>query len=450
MPTIDIDYTEFQRMLGIKFHNDLDQIDRTLAFAEGELKTLNEKTGVMNIEIKDTNRPDLWNIEGLVRALRGFLGLDEGLRRYATNRSLIEVHVDRRLKSIRPYIGCSIIKNIKLTDSIIRGLMQLQDKLDDTYGRNRQRASIGIYDYDLMASPLKYSIARPTEVSFVPLGSEKKMNLKEILQHHPKGLEYGNIVNKYPVYPILLDKEEKILSFPPIINSNDLGNVTEKTRNILVEVTGTAQNTVLSTLTIITSSLIDRGGDPYSATIHYPNEKTIETPDFYTKLMDLKVRYANTILDLHLTSDNIADLLGKAGFGVEKLVRNKVTVHIPCYRIDVMHQVDLIEDIAIAYGYNNVRPSWRRFPTIGGTRPGQGLLDATRELMVGLGFQELLTYMITNPKNLSARMNIRREKIVEIANPKVQTLTCLRNWLLPSLMEFLSCNLHIEFPHINP
>jgi len=447
MPTIDVDYAEFERMLGIELNKDLEKINDVLAFAKGEVKLLDEKTGMMSVEIKDTNRPDTWNIEGLVRTLRGFLGLDKGLRQYIAGKSLAEVYVDKRLEDIRPYIGCSIIKSVELTDAMIQAMMQLQDKLDHTYGRNRRRTSIGLYDFDLVAPPLSYAVAKPTDASFVPLGLEKKMNLKEILKEHPKGLEYGSIVSRHPVYPILLDSKNKVLSFPPIINSNDLGKVTEQTRNILVEVTGTVHETVLNTLKIVTLSLIDRGGKAYSATVHYPQGNSTEvTPSFETKHMDLNVEYANKILDLHLAPRQIAELLAKAGFGVEKLEKNRVTVQIPCYRIDIMHQVDLVEDVAIAYGYNNIKPFWRKLPTTGGSRPEQVFLGIARELMVGLGYQEVLTYNMTNPQNLFAKMNAKEQKIVEFANPKVQTLTCIRNWLLPSLMEFLSCNLHIEYP----
>jgi phenylalanyl-tRNA synthetase beta chain len=447
MPTTDIDYAEFEKLLGMELHRDMEKVNEVLELVKGEVKLFDEKADVMSIEIKDTNRPDVWNVEGLTRALRGFLGLETSPRKYEVGKPLVEIYVDERLGNIRPYIGCSIIRDVELTDAIIRGFMHMQDKLDQSYGRNRQRTSIGLYDYDLIKSPLSYSVAKPTEISFVPLGIEEKMSLKEILQKHPKGLEYGHIVNKHPVYPILLDAEKKVLSFPPIINSNDLGRITDQTKNVLVEVTGTMHETVLNTVKIVTLSLIDRGGKAYSAIVHYPKEKqTIVTPDFEVKNMDLNVEYANNILGLDLTSGQIAKLLLKAGFTVEKIVHDKVTVQIPCYRVDVMHQVDLVEDIAIAYGYSNIKPLWRRKPAAGGMRPEQGLLDIARELMVGLGFQEVLTYTLTNPENLFARMNCKKERIVEIANPKVQTLTCLRNWLLPSLMEFLSNNLSVEYP----
>jgi len=447
MPTIDVDYAELQKMLGIDLKRDSEKIDEVLAFAKSEVKLFDEKTGIMNIEIKDTNRPDLWNIEGLVRTLRGFLGIDKGLRHYSLGKSVVEVYVDKRLENIRPYIGCSIVKNMKMTDPVIRGIMQLQDKLDHTYGRNRRKTSIGLYNLDLMKPPLSYTVVKPTEASFVPLGFEKRMNLKEILVEHPKGIEYGEIVSPHPVFPLLLDSEKKILSFPPIINSNDLGKVTEETRNILVEVTGTVHETVLNALKIVTLSLIDRGGRAYSATVHYEEDNLTEvTPSFDTTRMNLEIGYTNKILDLDLTAKQIAELLAKAGYGVETVEKDKLIVQIPCYRIDIMHPIDMVEDVAIAYGYDNIKPFWRKLPTTGGARPEQAFLDTVRELMIGLGFQEILTYNMTNPQSLFTKMNLKKQKTVELANPKVQTLTCLRSWLLPSLMEFFSCNLHIEYP----
>lgn len=194
MPTIDVDYAEFERLLGLSLNWDLERVDEVLALVKGEVKVFDDKAGVMNVEMKDTNRADVWSVEGLVRALRCFLGLDVGLRKYTVGKSLFDVNVDARLKTIRPFIACSVVKNVKLSDKVIKGLMQLQDKLDHTYGRERRRTSIGLYDFDQVAGPLSYTVARPDDVSFVPLGFDEEMSLREILKRHPKGLEYGDIV----------------------------------------------------------------------------------------------------------------------------------------------------------------------------------------------------------------------------------------------------------------
>jgi phenylalanyl-tRNA synthetase beta chain len=447
LPTIDVDYAEFERLLGVALRGDMARLDEILAFVKSEVKLYDRQEGVVSIEIKDTNRPDLWGIEGLARALQGYLNVAKGLKRYSVGKPIVDVHVDPRLRSIRPFMGCAVVKDVKLTDTIIRGLMHLQDKLDQTYGRNRQKTSIGLYDYSLITPPLDYTVVKPDEISFVPLGYEEKMNLAEILERHPKGIEYGHIVKKHSLYPIILDSKRKVLSFPPIINSNDLGRVTQETRHVLVEVTGTMHETVLNTVKLVTLALVDQGGEAYAATVHYSQDSlSVETPDFGSKRVDLSVEYANNVLGLQLTGKRMAELLLTAGFGVENVSENSVTVLVPCYRIDVMHPVDLVEDVAIAYGYNRIVPLWRELPTTGSVRPEQRLIDIARELMVGLGFQEILTYTMTNPETLFAKMNREETRVVEVSNPKVVTMTCLRNWLLPSLMEFLSNNQSVEFP----
>ena len=236
----------------------MEKLDDIFANIKGEVKLYNQKEGIVSIEMKDTNRPDLWSVEGLARGLRGYLNVEKGLKQYTVGKSLIEVNVEAALYNIRPFICCSIIKDIHLTDNTIKGIMHLQDKLDQTFGRNRQKTSIGIYNFDLIKPPIEYNAVKPKDVSFVPLGFTEKMDLDEILERHPKGIEYGNIVKKNPLYPMLFDSEGKVLSFPPIINSNDLGKITEDSRNLLVEVTGTLHKTVLNTLNLVTSALIDR------------------------------------------------------------------------------------------------------------------------------------------------------------------------------------------------
>src|SRR5665647_2911910 len=451
MPTIDIDYPELERLLNVKLKCDMAKLDDILAYVKAEVKGFNEKECTVSIEMKDTNRPDLWSVEGLSRALQGYLNQAKGIKQYSVGKSVIEVNVNPQLYNIRPYICCSIVKDIHLSDTTIKGIMHLQDKLDQTNGRSRQKTSIGIYNLDLIKPPIEYTAVKPTDVSFIPLGFTEKMGLDEILERHQKGIEYGQIVKKNPLYPMLFDSEGKVLSFPPIINSNDLGKITEESRNLLVEVTGTLHKTVLNTLNLVTLALIDRGGKAYSATINYPakskyTEKVVVTPDFNNRIVPLSVEYTNRLLGLKFSGKQISDLLLTSGLEVEKVSGDCVSVLVPCYRVDVMHQVDIIEDVAVAYGYNNIEPTWRELPTTGRAKPDQRYIDIARELMVGLGYQETLNTTLTNQETLFQKMNMPTTKIIELANPKIVTMTCMRNWILPSLMGFLSNNPSVEFP----
>ncbi len=447
MPTVEVELEDLESLLGMELPRDEGELSDIFAYLKGEVS--HDDGREVHIELKDSNRADIWGVEGLARALRGILNLEKGLKDYhIADRSGVKVHVNPRLKGIRPFIGCAVVKGVRLTDAAIRQAMRFQDKLDQTYGRNRRKTSIGLYDFSLIAPPLRYSVAKPREVSFVPLEFEEEMTLEEILERHPKGMEYGGIVRSFPVWPILMDSEDKVLSFPPIINSNDLGRVTERTEDVLIEVTGTSYETVLDTLTNITLAVADRGGNIHSAEIQYPYKDLHEsvTPDLEVETLKINLGYARKILGMDLKPSEIKNLLEKARYGVAGATKSHITVKVPCYRVDILHPIDVVEDIAIAYDYNKIEPRWPQLLTFGGLSPETEFRDTAREIVVGLGYQEILSYTMTNSEALFTMMNLQPQRVVEIANPKLVSMTCLRNWLLPSLMEFLSHNAHVEYP----
>ncbi|MCD6504709.1 phenylalanine--tRNA ligase subunit beta [Candidatus Bathyarchaeota archaeon] len=447
MPTIEVDLNDLQKLLGVELPEETEKLDDILAYVKGEVKA--RLGSEIHIEIKDSNRPDIWSVEGLARALKGYLGIERGPKRYrVAGESGVKIRVDPRLKEIRPYIACAVIKGLELDDITIRSFIHLQDKLDLTYGRRRGRTSIGLYDFGLIKPPLEYTVSKPREISFVPLGFEEELTLEEILEKHPKGIEYGHIVKRFSIWPILYDSRKKVLSFPPIINSNDLGRITEETEEVLIEVTGTRLDVVLNTLNMVAIAMCDRGGEVYSAEVHYAygGKEVVTTPQFYTEKMSLELRYLENVLGLKMKPKDVKDLLLKARFGVTSINEKEVVVEVPFYRIDVMHPVDLVEDIAIAYGYDRIQPRWSPPATIGGLTPEREFCDLVRELMVGLGYQEVLTFTLTNPENLFDKMNVKRGKAIEVANPKIRNFTHLRTWILPSLMEFLSHNTHVDYP----
>lgn len=447
MPTIEVEWEDLENLLGIRLPRKLEELNDLLSFVKGEVKHVTNRE--IQIDIKDSNRADLWSVEGIARALKGVLGLERGLKRYEVlGESGVAVYVDPRLKDIRPYIACTIVKGVKLSDAAIRHIMRFQDKMDQTYGRSRRRTSIGLYDFDLVTPPLHYTVSKPDEKKFVPLGFSEELTLAEILEKHPKGVEYGHIVKPFEVWPILIDSKNKVLSFPPIINSNDLGRVSVNTRNVLIEVTGTSFKTVLHTLINVALTLADRGGGIYSAEVHYPyRDLKIEvTPELKTEKISVEAKYIRNTIGLFLSVEEIINLLEKSRYGISDVNEDTIVVEIPCYRTDIMHPIDIVEDIAIAYDLNKIRPRWPQISTVGGLSRETHLRNLIREIMIGLGYQEILTFTMSNPIILFSEMNIPPERVVEVINPKVSTMTCLRNWLLPSLIEFLSHNTHVEYP----
>jgi len=453
MVTVLTQLDDLEQLFGQKLPRNQSQLNELLYSVKCELSGPSETGQIsddseLQLENKDTNRPDTWSSEGIARALRGYQGLEVGLRRYSARKVAVEISVDKDLAKIRPFICCAVARNIKINDAIIRGFVQLQEKLDKTYGRNRKRSSIGFYDFDLITPPLHYGAAGLDQVRFVPLEWDHPLSLREILEQHPKGIEYGGIVKQYPKMPIILDSKNKVLSFPPIINSNDLGRITPETKNILVEITGTSEQTVSNALTILATCLADRGAEINSSIIHYPYGKRhkVRTPDFNERLLKVPQEEVKTLTGLSLSRAEIVKLLRRARFDVRKEAGRYLNVRVPCYRLDILHPVDVIEDIAIAYGINRIEPRWPSDLTIGGLSPIEEFSDTIRELAVGLGFQEVLSFMMTSPEKLFEKMNRQLGRAVEVANPKVSTLTCLRSWLLPSLMDFLSNNTHVEYP----
>jgi phenylalanyl-tRNA synthetase beta chain len=201
-------------------------------------------------------------------------------------------------------------------------------------------------------------------------------------------------------------------------------------------------------LTILATCLADRGAEIFSSKIHYPygNARTVTTPDFSEHLVRVPLEDVKAIIGLSMSRTEIVKLLRQARYDVKAGSGKYLNVQVPCYRLDILHPVDIIEDIAIAYGLNRIDPRWPSDLTLGGLSKTEEFSDTVRELMVGLGFQEVLSFMMTNPQKLFANMNREPGRSVEIANPKVTTLTCLRSWLLPSLMDFLSNNTHVEYP----
>ena len=204
MPTIDIDYKELERLLCVQFHGDMEKLDDALAYVKAEVNGFDEKEGTVSVEMKDTARADLWSVEGLSRALKGYLGQEKGIKAYSAGKSSVEVNVDAKLFGIRPYICCSIIKDIHLSDEVIKGIMHLQDKLDGTQGRNRQKTSIGIYNLDLIKPPIEYTAVKPSDVSFVPLGFTEKMGLDEILEEAPQRPRIRSYSQEEPALPYAL------------------------------------------------------------------------------------------------------------------------------------------------------------------------------------------------------------------------------------------------------
>jgi len=425
---------------------DRDGLNEIFAFVKGDVESL--EGDAVSIEVKDSNRPDIWSVEGIARALKGYLGAGRIRPITVAGRSNLNVVVDKRVKPIRPFISTAIVKGLQPTDEALKSWINLQEKLDQTYGRKRKIASIGFYQADLIQSPLSYTVANPDIITFAPLGSEEKQSLREIVSTHPKGSEYGEIISQFESWPVLVDGADNVLSLPPVVNSNDLGRITTGTRNILVEVTGTNAETVHNTLKIVVSSLAERGGRIYSCLETYPygTPRRLVSPDLSPTATSLRLSHINKLLGTSVRLREASRFVERAGYKVQRATRDTIQLEIPCYRTDIMHSVDMMEDIAIAMDINKLKPEWPMIWTVGNLAKETDENESVAEIMIGLGFQEVLTYTLTSPVVVSNNVPSSQGKLVELLNPRMTTHTVLRNWLLPSLLETTSHNTHVDYP----
>jgi len=319
-------------------------------------------------------------------------------------------------------------------------MIQLQEKLCENYGRRRQKIAIGVYQYKKIRFPVYYKATNPKSIKFIPLDYKKEMTQQEILEEHPKGRDYAWILEGCKKYPILVDDKDEVLSFPPVINSATTGKVEEGDDELFFEVTGTELDAILLAANIFAQALYDRGFKIYSVDVKYPRKK-ITTPLLFNETIKIDKEEIKKLIGLELKDAELKKLLGKAGYDVNK---NKIVI--PHYRKDVLHPVDVIEDIAIMYGYDKLKEEPLESYTIGSTNEIIEFIDKVRDVIVGLGYQEIMSPILTNKSILYNNMNVKDFGTIEIENFMSETYSAVRTWLLPLLLDVLSKNKHAEYP----
>jgi phenylalanyl-tRNA synthetase beta chain len=389
------------------------------------------------------NRPDLLSIEGLARAYSSWTGENTGLRDYPVKKTDYKVIVDEKTKKVRPWFVTAVIKNIDFDDPLIRSIIQMQEKLHMTHGRKRRKVAIGLHNLNPIEFPVKYTTKSP-DFQFRPLGERYKKDLTWMLTEMKTGKEYAWILEGFNEYPMILDKKDMVLSMPPIING-EYTRIDEATREIFVDVTGTDLKAITEVLNVICTTFADRGAEIYEVHNHYPDGQILTTPNLKPWEMELNNNYVNTILGSNFSEKETAKELEKMGHGT-KIKDEIIKVSIPSYRADIMHPIDLVEDVAIAHDYDNFEPIIPPISSLAGEAPLEVFSRALRNFLIGYGLLEVVTFMMSNHDKLFYKMNIPEEPICETSNPKMEAYDSLRNRLLPSLLEILSFNKHHPYP----
>ncbi len=432
MANVKFDRKEFEKHIKIN-----ENIKEKIALFGTPLESLTKDE--IELEIFP-NRPDLLSLHGFLRSFKAFLGKKTGLKKYKIHQpeKNYEVKIDSSVNSVRPYTACCIIKGLKFDDKKIKEVIDIQEKIHLTLGRKREKIAIGIYPLEQIKLPIKYKAKKPENIKFTPLESEREMNARQILTQHPTGREYSHLLKGKEKFPVFLDSNNEVLSMPPIINSHKTGKISEKTTSVFIECSGFDFSILKKTLNILVTMLAEMGGKIYQMKLKYKKQKI--TPDLTSEKMKISLEKVNNLLGLNLKEKDLTKYLKKAGFNYKQ---NQKQVEIPSWRTDILHEVDLIEDIAISYGYEKFNPKIPSISTIGKENEKQIIKRKISEILTGLGLLETSSYHLITEKDYK-KIRKKKEKI-KVKESKTD-YQILRQNLLISCLKILSENTDKEYP----
>ena len=438
MPVINIELDDLNRMLKEPLNSE--EFSKIIPQIGADPDEINDKDAIIEFF---PDRPDLLSTEGVARALRAFTEQQLGLIEYKTNAPTTHMVVSPEVLNVRPHVLGGIVRGIKLDDTAIKCLMELQEKLHVTLGRKRSKVSIGIHDLGKLVAPFNYTTCSPHEPAFVPLQKDYEMTPEEILKEHPKGMEYAHLLEEFDQYPLITDSRNEVASLPPIINGA-LTTITEETTEVLIDVTGLDQNAVEACLNIVAAALVERGGEIEQLEIKYPSEK-ITVPRMEPRKHKIDNDYLINLLGFDPENFALFKAFRKCGMEPD-LQDGTWHVKIPAYRADILHPIDLLEEVAIGLGYDNIPEQLPKEARFGDGLESRKLDDRCRETMLGIGFQEVVTLTLTSSNMLHENTGRENDNEATVSNPVTEDYHMLRSSILPNLIELLKNNRHRELP----
>lgn len=435
MPVIELSYSRLQKLIGKASKK---QISDSLPFLGLDIES--EDKDLVRVEYSP-NRPDYSTDFGIALGLQGLLGIKTGpikLNVKKSNKYLISVKSN--VSRIRPFVTGIIAKNGKIDDKIIKQLMTMQEDLHFGIGRKRKKSSIGIHDLDKISFPLVYTTTNRNH-KFIPLNSEKELNISEILDTTDVGKDYGSLLGQSSQVPIILDEKQNTVSFPPIINAA-VTTVTTKTKNLFVEVTGLNKDDAEDMLSVVATVLQSAGFTLESVKITGAKNSS---PKLEYRKMTVNFLLINQILGLNLSSSKIISSLKKSRLDASSKGINIICT-IPAYRFDIFGPMDLVEEVALGYGIQNLEPTISPSQTIGKINHVSLKLKSLDQTMIGLGYLEALNSSLTSKRVLYDMTNRDSTKLLSVLDSKSREHTILRDSILPGLLENLSRNIHESYP----
>ena len=431
MPVVRVDLARFSKMVGVDRKRILDR----LPYIGLDIEGVDKRT--VRVEYSP-NRPDFGADFGIARSLRGLLAKEVGLPRFPMTASGTFVTVDRRLASVRPFIACVAATGLNLDDEDIRQIISLQEDLHNGLGRKRRVVAIGLHDMDAVKPPFAYR-AVESSFRFVPLGSDGPASIGSILSDTDEGKIYGVPLAGSKLYPVITDANGVVLSFPPIINGNAT-KVTSKTKNMFIDVTSTDMKAGDDVMAVVASTIAEAGGKLQTVSIRYAGKPRV-TPDLSPFEFPIDEDLVRSVLGLELTRREIVHSLAKSRLGVKG--RKALA---PRYRIDILHPVDIAEEVALGYGVDRITPVYPLSKQPGTFNVIEDFLDSASTLMAGSGMIEMMTFELTDENSLYSMFQRPSSEKIVVLNPKSIEHAVLRDSLTPTLMAALSGNVKSDYP----
>ncbi|KAK3723526.1 phenylalanine--tRNA ligase subunit beta [Vermiconidia calcicola] len=412
----------------------------------------NEEPPQLKIEIP-ANRYDMLCFEGIAMNLNVFLGRQTlpNFRLVAPpNGELQTVHIGKDTARIRPYFSCAILRNIKFTKERYESFISLQDKLHMNLARGRTLVSIGTHDLDTIEGPFSYEALPPEDIVFAPLNQTKEMNAKQMMEFYEKDKHlsrYLHIIRDSPVYPIIYDKNRTVLSMPPIINSNH-SKITLDTKNVFIDITATDKTKLEIVNHILVAMFSQYCAEPFSIEpvkiVSDHNGESRQTPDLTPRATQASSSYINSVCGLNESRESLSKLLKKMSLHAKPSTtdNDKLDVDIPVTRADVLHEADIMEDAAIAYGFNNLP---RHFPgtshSVASALPINKLADIIRLEAAMAGWAEVMPLILcSHDENYAWLQKQDDGRAVRLANPKTAEYQIVRTSLIPGLLKSIREN----------
>ncbi|KAF8076528.1 hypothetical protein FPV67DRAFT_421019 [Lyophyllum atratum] len=464
MPTVAVDKADLWERLGKEYTTEefdklcfdygLELDEDTTAEVEEAIKAgLPAERPQLKIEIP-ANRYDLLCIEGIARALRIFLQKNEAPHYKLVyppggESQLLTITCDPEVKRVRPLFACAILRNVKFTPRSYASFIDLQDKLHQNICRRRQLVSIGTHDLDTLKPPFRYEAKPPEDIKFVPLNKETAYTAEELMTLYESDKHLGkylHIIRDSPVYPIIYDSVDQVLSMPPIINSEH-SKITLNTRNIFIDVTATDQTKLDIVVNIVATMFSEYCEDPYTiepVKIVLPDGTTRISPDIAERHTMAHASYVNSCTGLSLTASEVSTLLQRMALHSTVSAANpdELLIDVPATRPDILHECDIMEDAAIAYGFNNLPHTFPATSTVAQPLAISKLSDIVRLEWALAGWVEVLPLILCSHEENFEFLNHVDDgtTAVKIANPKTLEFQVVRTTLLPGLLKTIREN----------